>query len=679
MMANGQGMNNPSSVLHGVLKPTPSHSHSMLSSPPQQIRTDIQALRGFAVLIVLFYHAKISIFSAGYLGVDVFFVISGFLITRLIKNGIESGSFRFSDFYYRRAKRLLPAAYVTFFVTALLAPFFLTSSEMADFRTQMAGAVTFTANIVLWRQSGYFEGTAELKPLLHVWSLAIEEQYYFVLPAILAIIPRRFWLRVAVIGLLASLVLCFALVQSKAAATFYLLPTRGWELTIGSVGALVVVGERLNHVLKIMFWPALVVLLVSPFVHVGSYHPGPGALLICLATLVLIMRKHPLLFKGAAMRGLGRVGDMSYSLYLVHWPLFAFFNNVWIGETGGEQPSGIRIVLILLSLLLAFLLNRYIEEPIRRANIKRSIRVLVRTVATSLGLILITAGIAHSVASAKDYAYVRRVNHGFGVACEFNENFEPISECRNSDKPEMLLWGDSYAMHLVPGLLGVKGAPKIVQATRSTCGPLIGLAAQKDQGYDRKWGEKCIDFTDSVVRYLKTTDSVKVVVLSSPFSQFVNKDQRLLKRDERDGTYRIVDAGLAEAVAGLKRTADTVRALGKRVVVVAPPPSSGFDVGRCIERIDSKLPTMGVAKDCMINMIAYRENMGSVLALMEALPQQAGIEVISFDSYLCGNGLCKTNMDGTFIYRDGGHLSHEGSVFMANAMSLVKTIDLKAK
>lgn len=652
----------------------------MLTAHSQSFRTDIQALRGFAVLVVLFYHAKIAFFSAGYLGVDVFFVISGYLITRLIKNGIEGGNFRFSDFYFRRAKRLLPAAYVTFLVTALLAPFFLASSEMVDFQAQMLGAVTFTANIVLWRQSGYFEGAAELKPLLHVWSLAIEEQYYFLLPAVFVFIPRRFWLRTAILAFIVSLVLCFFMLQRKPIATFYLLPTRGWELTIGSIGALLVVGDRLHHLLKTMFWPALAALLVLPFMQLETNHPGPGAMLICLATLVLILRKHPLLSNGMGMHGLSRVGDMSYSLYLVHWPLFAFLNNVWIGETGGEQPTETRVALIALSLVLAYLLNRYVEEPIRRANVRAKSRILFRAVATSLGLIGITAGIAQGVASTKDYAHLKRVNYGFGVACEFSENFEPISECRNSDNPEMLFWGDSFAMHLVPGILGVKGvAPPIVQATRSVCGPLIGIAAQNDRRYDRKWGESCIHFTDSVIDYLKRTNSVKVVVLSSPFEQFVNKDWRLLKRDDQDGTYESVDAGLAEAVAGLKRTADAVRAMGKRVVVIAPPPGSGFDVGRCIERLERKLPTMSVAQGCMINMNAYRKHRGRVLDLMQVLAQQADIEVISFDSYLCDSVSCKTYIDGTFIYRDSGHFSHEGSVFMANAMSLVEKIRMGAR
>ena len=202
---------------------------SLKTSPATKFRTDIQVLRGFAVLIVLFYHAKMGFLPAGYLGVDVFFVISGFLITHLVKSGLERGDFSFSEFYFRRAKRLLPAAYVTFFVTALLAPFFLGSIEMSDFRMQMLGAVAFIGNIVLWQQSGYFGGAAEFKPLLHVWSLAIEEQYYFILPAFLFFLPRRFWKPVTAFVLVFSLALCLFLVQKKASATFFLLPTRAWN------------------------------------------------------------------------------------------------------------------------------------------------------------------------------------------------------------------------------------------------------------------------------------------------------------------------------------------------------------------------------------------------------------------------------------------------------------------
>ncbi|HSH90323.1 MAG TPA: acyltransferase family protein [Ramlibacter sp.] len=636
----------------------------------QSTRTDIQVLRGFAVLIVLLYHAKLSLLPAGYLGVDVFFVISGFLITGLIKKGIERGSFTFLSFYFRRAKRLLPAAYVTFLVTALLAPFFLTAAEMQDFRAQMIGAVTFTANMVLWRQSGYFEGAAELKPFLHVWSLAIEEQYYFILPAMLVFVPRRFWMAMAVTALVISGALCI-LLADRPAAQFFLLPTRGWELMIGSVGALLVADPRRDRWIKAAFWPALIVLLALPCVKLGR-HPGPQALAICIATLLVILRNHPVLSKGFAMRGMGRVGDMSYSLYLVHWPIFAFFNNAWIGETARDQPIEIRIGLVVLSLVLAWLLHIYIEEPIRHANIEKSRKMLVRTLSGSFGLVLLTAGIAHAFTDVKDYVHIKRMNNGFGLQCEFLKDFEPIPACRNSEKPEVLVWGDSFAMHLVPGIASRQG---VLQATRSICAPLRGNAVILG-GVDESWAKRCIQFNESVLAYLKTADSIKTVVLSSPFHQQVSDDELVLVTDLKgnDPFYRSVRASIPEAVEGIRRTAEAVKAMGKQVVIIAPPPSTGFDIGRCVERMDRKLVTLSPPPDCQVRESVYRTERRKVLEFLAEVPKQTGVQVISFDDYLCKEGRCRTVIDGTLIYRDTGHLSHDGSVFLAKAISLREKI-----
>jgi len=642
------------------------------SSPESPIRTDIQVLRGFAVLIVVLYHAKLSILPAGYLGVDVFFVISGFLITGLIRKGLERGTFSFASFYLRRAKRLLPAAYVTFLACALVAPLVLTDGEMRDFRAQMIGSVTFTANIVLWRQSGYFEGASELKPLLHIWSLAIEEQYYFILPALLAFLPRRFWLTASLAALVASGALCM-LMAGRPNPQFFLLPTRAWELMIGSVGALVAFDTQANRWVRAAFWPALAVLLVMPWVKFGT-HPGSQALAICLATLVVILRGHTVLSKGLLMRGMARIGDMSYSLYLVHWPVFAFFFNMWIGEKAHDQPLVMSLALLALSFVLAYLLNRFVEEPLRHADMQSRVRVIVRLASAGIGLMALTAGFAHAVNGTKEYAIIKRPNEGFGRACNYQTDFEPRAECRNSEQPQVLVWGDSFAMHLVAG---IAQQHEVIQATRAVCAPTRGVAVVL-RGGDEAWARRCNQFNESVLTYLKGATSVKTVVLSSPFYTHVDPREKLLDQDPSSGAGRVVHGNVDTTVEGLRRTVEAVRSMGKQVVLVAPPPNVGFDIGRCVERLERNLPNFGAPPQCEIRESVYRSERKGVLEVLDRSAKQ-GLEVIRFDDQLCHGGRCATQLDGTLLYRDSDHLAYDGSLLLARMIRLPGDAKLASK
>ena len=640
-------------------------------------RQDIQVLRGIAVLLVVIFHARLNLLGAGYLGVEIFFVLSGFLITSMVTNQIERGDFIFGEFYFRRAMRLLPGAYSTFFITTLLSMWLLTSREFNQFTQQIYGAVTFTSNIVLWRQGSYFGGDADLKPLLHTWSLAIEEQYYLLLPAVLYLIPRRHWIKGLVLMLLVSAALWVGVMTWRPDVAFYLLPTRAWELGIGSLGVFLKGQHQSPSWMRQLFWPALSVLLILPILPLSNKVPGVDAWLVCWATLLIILVRHPLLNGGMVNNLLAKVGDWSYSLYLVHWPIFALAANMWIGDL----PVWAKWIGVVLSIVLAWLQYTYIENPIRRANFAPSWSRVALTASVTGALLLVPLLFMKSSLSHQEYIYLRRANTGLSSVCAFDDLFLPRSECHSFGNPKTLVWGDSYAMHLVSGINNQLGSNGLVQATKYVCGPLLGMGPIghfPGSTHNRRWSEGCIAFNDSVINYLKKTPSIKTVVLSSVFKQYMTPQD--FHNLYQTGAVFKEEAGTVDAaLQGLDRTVKAVRALGKRVVVIAPPPAMDWDAGRCVERILRGLPVLGDNSDCVIRSIEYQSKRKNVLEFLRQLPRRVGVQVISFEDVLrSGDGYIRT-IDGEILFIESGHLSYRGSEILAERMRLGEEISSLAR
>jgi peptidoglycan/LPS O-acetylase OafA/YrhL len=646
-----------------------------------KFRTDLQAMRGFAVLIVVLQHANPSLLRAGYLGVDVFFVISGFLITGLVARAIDRGDFRFGEFYFRRAKRLLPAAYVTFLATAIAAVFLLDAREWNDFSAQLAGAATWTGNIVLWRQTGYFEGAAALKPLLHVWSLSVEEQFYLLLPAALVLMPRRWWLGGIAVALGASLALYLVWMQTRPDAAFYLLPTRAWQLALGAAAALVARHARVQALATWLFWPALATLLAVPVLPLGL-SPQAMAIAVCAAATVVVLRAHPAVQTLSPVRALARVGDFSYSLYLVHWPVFAFLHNVHAGDPALGAPSTLVLSLaVLASIAGGWLLYRTVELPVRNARIAPSRRVVVAATVATVALMAMPIGIsARARVAAKqagiDYAWLRRDNVGFSAACEFYQSFEPIAACRNAAHPQLLVWGDSFAMQLVPGILASSPRLGVVQATKSSCGPFVGIAQYTD-AFPRAYALNCLSFNSAVLDYMLATPSIRTVVLSSAFYPYFDAERHLVQRLP-DGNADL-RPGEAIALRTLRATIDAIRAAGKRVVLVAPPPSTGFDYTHCLERKARGRTVFGSFTDCSMPLAEYRASKAMVHDFLARISRDADVDVISFDDLLCDETRCATELDGTFLYRDEGHLSYDGARLVGRRMDLGRRVQASAR
>ncbi|WP_423597000.1 acyltransferase family protein [Roseateles sp. MS654] len=658
--------------------PFPFHRpHGPHAAGEVPLRDDIQALRAIAVLWVLLYHAQIPGASGGYLGVDIFFVVSGYLITGLIQRALQRGDFSFRGFYGRRARRLLPAAYVVLGATLLAAPWALNRTEQLDFAGQLLGALGFANNVVLWRQTGYFQGASDLKPLLHFWSLALEEQYYLVLPALLVFSPGRIRLGVAAAITAGSAALLAWWQPIDASGAFYLLPTRAWELGLGSIGALMAASGRTPspRALRLLSWPAWALLLVVPAVPqvFGAAHPGPAAWIVGLATLALLLRE-PASVPRAAFP-LVRVGDWSYALYLVHWPLLAFLHNAWVGLKA--DPHALmtwRIGAALLAFPLAWALHRAVERPAKAwLTGPRGAMVLGGgTVALAMGGIALV--LHKPPAGAIDFVELRKPNYGLSANCDAEAPFDGREDCRTRAGARWMVWGDSYAMHLVPGLVRVAGDQGLVQATKSSCGPFPGLTPVRPElgrghSFASPWIEQCQTFNASVLRWLERHPEIGTVVLSSLLTQYLDASKYQLQRT-RDGERVRGEAAMRAALLeDMSATVRRLRAMGKRVMVVAPPPSAPFDIAGCLERRQARRWTMGATPGCVIDVKDDAQRRAAEHRFIDDLARADGrLPVLRFEPLLCNAAICQVERDGVPLYRDQGHLSREGSRLLMPAV-----------
>jgi len=329
-------------------------------------RAEIDGLRALAVVPVILFHAGFELFSGGFVGVDVFFVISGYLITTILIDDIENNRFSIVNFYERRARRILPALSFVMLVCIPFAWMWMLPSQMKDFSQSLVAVSLFASNILFWRESGYFDASAEEKPLLHTWSLAVEEQYYVLFPIFLFFAwrfgkNRVFWIIVVVAA--ASLLLSEWGFRNKPTANFYLAPTRAWELLAGSIAAFIVQnrGVKANNALSLLGLAAILFSIFAydestPFPSVYALVPVIGVVL-----LVLFAEKDTLVAKFLSMKLIVGMGLISYSAYLWHQPLFAFARIKLVDEPTMPLMSFLAIA----SIALAILSWKFVEEPFR--------------------------------------------------------------------------------------------------------------------------------------------------------------------------------------------------------------------------------------------------------------------------------------------------------------------------
>ncbi|KLT72938.1 hypothetical protein PL75_05440 [Neisseria arctica] len=449
-------------------------------------RSEIDGLRALAVLPVILFHAGFSAFQGGFVGVDIFFVISGYLITTILLEDVRAGRFSLVDFYERRFRRILPALFFVMLATLPLALMWLMPSELKAYAQSWAAVSLFSSNILFWFTSGYFETAAELKPLLHTWSLGVEEQFYLFFPILLLLLWKRGqrWLLPLLVAVAAaSLISAQWAVQKYPSAAFYLLPFRAWELLAGSFIAFYFARyDRSRQSEALNQWGSLLGLLLI-LAAIFGYHrnmpfPGFSALLPVLGSALVIIFTTPKTWAGRLLcsKPMVQIGLISYSAYLWHNPLFAFAR---VRSEFHLESVPIMLGLSVLSLILAYLTWRYVEAPFRRRDHFSRRRIFEMSFAGSF--ILLAAGlVGHFYFHAKepkiDYEWSKNTRQNICLIQDYHQD-QQQSECYEQGKNNVLLWGDSHAASLYQGLSGFARRHDIAltQLNQSACPPLLGL------------------------------------------------------------------------------------------------------------------------------------------------------------------------------------------------------------
>ena len=607
-------------------------------------RADIDGLRAFAVLPVVFNHLGMKGFFGGFIGVDIFFVISGYLITSILLRELEAGTYSTLGFYRRRILRIFPALFAFLAITTIVACATLLPHELQIYAQSVVATVTFSANILFNAQSNYFEAAARLKPLLHTWSLAVEEQFYIFWPPILAFLFQRerarlvWWIGG---GLVASLIMSVGMSVLAPTADFYLAPPRAWELLGGALIA--AAPPRLPR------WAAeaaaaagFLTILVSIKAMQGGAYPGWHAAIPCLGSGLVILagtQEATAVSRFLSWRPIVFVGLISYSLYLWHWPVIVFAQlALFKGQTLPVQLAEMAV-----SLLLATLSWWFVERPFRHVPRGTPSWKVVGLGVTAIGaaacvagMVLATGGLPgrftpaeQRIAAYETYDGDQRFRGGTCFVVEPTDRFDS-GACLDwrPNRGAVLLAGDSHAAHLWPGLSTFGDRVDVLQATHTGCRPMLYPGTARDA---------CGRFFHTLFNDWLPTHPVQALVLG--------------------GRWTVQD------LPDLRRTLSDPAIKANRPVLVGPAPQYTASLPRLLTYAMKNRDDRLVARALVPDVFRLDRRMA-------ALAASTGTPYVSLVDLLCARSVCLTRAsDGVPMQFDYGHFTVDGS---REVMSLMK-------
>lgn len=637
-------------------------------------RPDIEGLRGIAILLVVAYHAGVPGFTGGYVGVDVFFVLSGYLITSLLVREIEgTGTLDLRGFYARRARRLLPALALVLLATVVIGYIVYSPNEQREFARSALATAAYVGNLyfaLLGRN--YLGAGAELNPLLHTWSLSVEEQFYLFWPLLIWLAlssgrrlsgsgtRRGRLLCFMTVVLLISLALSVILTRTRQPWAFYSSPSRAWEFAVGGLGALLPIPFR-PRIVRALGWLGFAVLIYAALVFNGrTLFPGLAALVPVFGAVVILctgtkdadagLNRY---LRAAWLQGLGR---LSYSWYLWHWPVLTIA-AAWSGPL--TLPA--RLGLVLLSLGIAAISYRFVENPVRHSRLLtvRPVYSIVMAVGlTFVGLGLALAWWHVSIRALAAPAQVRISKAREDVPkipenCISNYRQTSVNECffgNEGASKTIVLFGDSHALQWFPAINAIATMEgwRLATLIKSACAPADVSFFYPTLG--RRYVE-CEQWREATLRQIKEMRPNLVIVTGSQWYAMASNSPPAVTS--------------SEYMAGMKRTFGALNDSGAHIVYLWDTPRLGFSIPDCLSRAIWQPRLRSVSSCTFHRQTSLDENVHRL-----DLEASSGFNLTPVDltNYICPSSECEPEIDNIIVYRDSNHIT------ASFAMSLEPTL-----
>ena len=666
-------------------------------------RPDIDGLRAVAVLAVVAFHAFPRWMPGGFVGVDVFFVISGYLISTILLENLARDTFSFATFYMRRIRRIFPALALVLAACFVAGWLLLFADEFKQLGKHMAGGAGFVANILLWKESGYFDTASELKPLLHLWSLGIEEQFYLLWPLVLWLVWKRKFNVLTVIALLlaASFAANVYRIGRAPTAVFYSPHTRFWELLAGSLLAWLVMhrgsvaetvrrkcdrllarviyreapvndGRTLDNVLSVAGFALLVfgfwkITSATPFPGAWAAVPVAGAFLVIAAGQQAWLNRVLLANRVAVFFGL-----ISFPLYLWHWSLLAFARII----EGGTPARSVRIAAVLAAIVLAALTWRFIERPLRFGDNGKVKAIALAVTVAILGCVGyatyrmggLPARAAHQPFRIAQPDWFMENWERYDDFCkqlfftdEFSANYCRITP--NQPDPTIVLIGDSMAWHFFHGLdkFAQQHHVGVLALVQSGCAAPLGFIWKEQE---QEYKLLCAQITNKALELALNKPSVKTVIFAHAPYYWADPETRFLHDPQPEHN----DAAYTRSIQdSLRRTFSALLAQGKHIVYVANNSRFSFNPRTdCIAR-RFRPPTRTICAEPREEWLTHGDARlrAAIDGVLAEFPQ---VRQFDLADAICDEERCWAMKDGKLLYRDEGHLSNDGSDFVAEKL-----------